>query len=191
MEGKLNLTQPLDGTFGEVSVRLVKVGARDAQIVHEEDLDPGTRAPLRFVWRTVDIEVPAEVVRTAGSRSALALEEHATLQRLVDESAEELRRAQEANAMGDREGNVIGDGTLTAASHGARLGRKFLIYELRDGQWRCHTAQVPKHPDNGFAVFADESEEQIEMLCHAFESGDEEARRTTKILAQISLQSRQ
>ena len=187
---KLNLTQPLDGWFGDVAVRVVKVAARDAQIVHEEELTPGTRGMLRFVWRMNDIEVPAELETTAGSRSRLVLEENLELAKLVHDSAQELLRAQEANAVGDRENNVVGDGTLTAASRGARLGRSFLVYELKDGKWRCRTAAVPEQLENGFTVLADESDEQIEMLCKAFESGDEEARTTMRIVAQLALQSR-
>lgn len=185
---KLNLTKPLDGTFGDVSVRLVEVNERGAQIVHDDELPAGTRGTLRFVWRTTDIEVPAEVQRTAGQRSGLTFTHvNDTLQKLIEESANELLRAQEANAVGDRERNVIGEGTLTSASQGARLDRNFLIYELNDGKWKCRKAIVPEHPENGFAVLADESEEQIDMLCKAFESGDAESRRVMRILARLSV----
>ncbi len=185
---KLNLTKPLDGTFGDSGVRIVSVNAEGAQIVHEDALPVGTQGVLRFVWKTTDVAVPAEVQRTAGQRSGVKfLEEDRTLSHLIRESANELLRAQEANATGDREHNVIGDGTLTSASQGARLGRNFLIYELNAGVWKCRTAVVPEHPENGFAVLADESEEQIDMLCRAFESADPETRRLMRIMAQMSV----
>ena len=190
MEEKLNLTKPLDAWFGDTEVRVVKVAADNAQIVHEEELQPGAKGPLRFVWRMNDIEVDAELVSTAGSRSRLMLHSNGDLQNLVRESAQELRRAQEANAVGDRERNVVGDGTLTAASQGARLGRGYLAYELRDGKWKCRITKDAKQPAEGFTVFADESDEQIESLCKTFEDGDAEARKTMQIIAQITLQSK-
>jgi hypothetical protein len=187
LEEKLNLTAPLDGWFGDFAVRLVKVGAHDAQIVHDDELPVGSRGLLTFVWQTIDVEITAEVQRTAGQRSGVKfVEENETLNKLVRDSAGELLRAQEANALGDRERNVIGGGTLTAASQGARLGRTFLIYELTDGKWKARKSDTADQPENGFAVLADESEEQIDLLCKAFEDGDEEARRVMKIIAQLS-----
>ncbi len=185
---RLNLTKPLDGWFGDFAVELVDVSASGAQIVHDDPLPEGARGLLRFTWRGEDIELTAEVARTMGQRSGLAfVDDSPILRQHIEISALELLRAREANATGDRARNVIGDETLTAASAGARALRGYLVYELNGNQWTCRVAVVPNQPPNGFTVAANESEEQIDLLRKTFESGGEEERKMTRMIAQLSV----
>lgn len=185
---RLTLGQPLDGWFGDYAVRLLDVSAKAARIEHDEALPDQSRALLRFYWRDQEIEILAEtVLGDELSRSRLAfLEDHAGLRQLIDETAAGVLRAQEANASGDRTANVIaGDATLTAAS--MVTGRGFVTYTLHDGVWRRRASLLPDQPENGFTVSAGEPDEQIEMLCQTFAAGDEEARRVTRMLAELSV----
>ena len=185
---RLNLTKPLDGWFGDFAVELVDVSASGAQIVHDDPLPEGARGLLRFTWRGEDIELTAEVARTMGQRSGLAfVDDSPILRQHIEISALELLRAREANATGDRARNVIGDETLTAASAGARALRGYLVYELNGNQWTCRVAVLPNQPPNGFTVAANESEEQIDLLRKTFESGGEEERKMTRMIAQLSV----
>ena len=185
---RLNLTKPLDAWFGDYAVQLVELSATGAAMLHDEELPAGARALLRFTWRGDDLELTAEIARTTGSRSGLHfVERDQRLCDLIVESATELLRAREANATGDRERNRIGDETLTAASQGARLGRNFLVFELVSGTWRSRRAILPEQPPNGFTVAADEAEEQIDLLCRTFETGDPESRKMMRMIAQISV----
>lgn len=185
---RLNLTKPLDAWFGDFAVQLIEVSARGASMLHEDELPVGARALLRFLWRGEAIEITAEIARTAAQRSALLLiEDSDRLRVLIMESAAELLRAREANASGDRNRNLVGDETLTAASQGAGLGRTFLAYELADGKWKCRVVLVPDQPENGFTVMAGESDEQIALLQRTFESGGEEARSMTRMIAGLSV----
>jgi hypothetical protein len=182
------LTKPLDGWFGDYSVQLVEVSARGAAMLHEDELPIGARALLRFAWRGEELEITAEIARTTGQRSGIHfIDDSADLRRMIELSALELLRAQEANATGDRERNVIGDETLTAASAGARALRGYLVFELDGGKWKSRVALVPDQPANGFTVAANESDEQIDLLCRTFESGGEEERRMTRMIAQLSI----
>jgi hypothetical protein len=185
---RLNLTAPLQAWFGDFSVQLVEVSASGAAMIHDDPIQTGSRALLRFTWRENDLEITAEVARTTGQRSGVHfVEEDATLRELIRQSATELLLAREANAGGDRERNRIGEGTLTAASRGARMGRGYLTFQLVDGAWKSRLVDEPKQPENGFTVLADEPDEQIEMLCRTFEAGDPESRRMTKLIAQLSV----
>ena len=47
--------------------------------------------------------------------------------------------------------------------------------------------QIHDQPENGFTVAANESEEQIQMLCRTYESGDAESRRMTRMIAELSV----
>jgi hypothetical protein len=185
---RLNLTKPIDGWFGDFSVVVVEVSVGGAKIVHDDPLPKGARGLLRFTWRGRDLEVLSQVTRSDGARSGLHFLEHCEdLVTLVNEWANEVLQAQQANAEGDRARNVVGDETLTAASAGARALTGFLQYHLTADGWKCHRALLPDQPEDGFTVSANEPQEQIDLLCRTYEGGDVEAKNMTRMIAQLSI----
>ncbi len=185
---RLNLTKPVDGWFGDYSVVLVEVSANGVKIIHDEPIPNGARALLRFSWRGQDLELLAEIVRSEGARSAVSLiDESKILRDLIEASATEVLRAQEANALGDRARNVVGEETLTAASAGVRASSGFLQYHFTADGWKCHRALLPDQPEDGFTVSANEAQEQIDLLCRTYETGDPEAKRMTRMIAELSV----
>lgn len=186
---RLNLNKPIDGWFGDYAVQLVNVSATGALIASDEEIPDDARALLRFFWRGREIELLAETARRVDAQTGLAfLDESETLRDLLAESATELLRAQEANALGLREANVLGDQTLTAASAGARLAG-FVSWILSDGVWKSRRALLPDQPPDGFTIRAGEPDEQVELLRRTYESGDTESRRLTRMFAELSVAS--
>ena len=99
----------------------------------------------------------------------------------------EIERAQEANAAGDRDHNVIaGDATLTAASELA-ASDTFFCYRLGPNGWKHRRSLLPDQPEDGFTIRASVPQDEIELLCRTYESGDEESRRLTRLMAQLSV----
>ena len=185
---RLHLTKPIDGRFGRRIVRVVDVSAIGALIECDQKIRRSTRAILRFSWREQTVKIKAVTVRGDDDQYGLNFTEDSELLRqLIAESAAEVLRAQEANLGGDRALNVVGDETLTAASAGLKHGKVFVVYMLEDGAWVRRKSLLPDQPPNGFTVSAAEPQEQVEMLCRTFEGGDEEAKRMTRLLAELSV----
>ncbi|HEX7154870.1 MAG TPA: PilZ domain-containing protein [Thermoanaerobaculia bacterium] len=186
---RLHLTQPLDAWFGDWPVRLTNVSMKGALIEHaDEELPPEARALVRFFWRGQELEMLAQAVRTDDNRQGLLfLDESADLRHAIAASASEVLRAQEANAGGLRELNRIGDETLTAASAARLAGQGFVTFRLVDGAWTRRKSLLPDQPPDGFTIAAGEPEEQIELLLATYERGDTEARRITRLLAELSV----
>jgi hypothetical protein len=183
---RLTLLEPIDGWFGDFAVRLVDVSATGALIEYDEAIPADARALLRFYWRGEEVEVTAETVRTTASRSGLRfLEENETLCVLIANSAKEMLVALEANARGDREGNLIGDETLTAAWRRPASG--FIRWVLDSAGWASEHSSTAEQPQNGFTIAAAEPDEQVALLCRTYESGDTEARKLTRMLAELSV----
>jgi hypothetical protein len=100
---------------------------------------------------------------------------------------DEIRRAQEANAAGDRAHNLLdNDATLTAASEIAPT-EIFFTYRLVAGSWKRRRSLLPDQPDDGFTVRATVPEEEIALLCRTYEDGDDESRRLTRLMAGLSV----
>ncbi|MFP5246411.1 MAG: PilZ domain-containing protein [Thermoanaerobaculia bacterium] len=185
---RLTLLEPLDGWFGDFAIRLIDVSATGALIETDEPIPADARALLRFYWRRIEVEVMAETARMAAEHRAglKFLEESETLLELIAGSAKELLVALEANARGDRDVNVIGDETLTAAWRRPAKGYVRWIYE-DGGTWRSEHTHSSAQPANGFTISAGEADEQVALLCRTYEGGDTEARKLTRMLAEISV----
>lgn len=184
---RLSLAEPVDGWFGDFAVRLLNLSATGALIDSDEPLPDDARALLRFYWRGAEIELLARTARNMATQTGLEfLEESETLCGLLAQSANELLRAQEANAAGMREANVFGDETLTAGSARARLAG-FVTWTLTDSGWKARRSLLPDQPPDGFTVAAGEPEDQVELLRRTYESGDTESRRLTRMFAELSV----
>ena len=186
---RLHLTEPLPARFGKSKVRLVDVSATGALAESTKPLKLSAKGILQFSWRGRDVRIGAEVVRSADTESGLYFtEESAMLWSLISESAEELLRAQRANLEGNRESNVIGEETLTSASAG--LGATgYITWTLTPAGWRRRRTMLGDQPENGFCVSAAEPADQVDLLRATWENGDEETRRITRILAELSAAS--
>lgn len=184
---RLTLAEPLDGWFGDFAVRLVDVSASGAQIEHDDAIPDDARALLRFFWRGQEVEVLAETARRVpGNRVGVRfLEENESLRTLIAASAADVLRALQANARGDRDANIVGDETLTSAWRVPAGG--YICWIFEDGRWDPRPCADPDQPEDGFTISAAEAEDQVAMLRQTYESGDAEARRLTRMLAQLSV----
>ena len=188
MSERLHLTKPIDGWFGDFLVTLIEVHAGGATALHGDIIPDGARALLRFPWRGAELEVTAEIAASGSDgRSMLRfVEESAELRKAIDASGDELLRAQEANLRGEREKNVVGEETLTSASLGARAFRGYIVFRLTAQGWKQRRSLLPDQPEDGFTVSEDEPQEQIDILCRTYESGDAETQKMMRSIAELS-----
>ncbi|HVS32226.1 MAG TPA: hypothetical protein VMS98_12330 [Thermoanaerobaculia bacterium] len=189
---RLHLTRSLEGWFGDLAVRVVDVSATGAQIEHHYNDVPGS-GQLRFTWRDQEITIECETIHFSDDRAGLHfVEDNELLRRLIAESAAEVLAAQKANLGGDRAHNLIGEeigeATLTAASAGLKA-KAWVTLTLEDGGWKRRKSLLPDQPENGFTVSGAEPDEQIEILCKTYQGGNDEARRLTRLLAELSAAS--
>jgi hypothetical protein len=185
---RLSLTEPLDAWFGDYAVRLIDVSATGALIECDESIPDDARALLRFWWRGNEVEITAETARAAGSRRGLEfVEDNGLLWQLIADSATELLLAMNANAAGNRDANIVGDQTFTAAMHRHTSG--YVTWTLSADGWKSKPSLLPDQPADGFTISNAETEDQVEMLRRTYELGDTEARRLTRMLAEISVQT--
>ncbi|HYC61856.1 MAG TPA: hypothetical protein VEK79_20050 [Thermoanaerobaculia bacterium] len=183
---RLTLIEPLDGWFGDFAVRLIDVSATGALIESDEAIHADARALLRFYWRGREIEVLSETARAMERRSGLRfIEDSEELRHILALSATEMLVALEANARGDRDANIVGDETLTSAWNRPASG--FVRWIFDGGAWHSEDSMSSEQPPDGFTIAAGEPIDQVSLLCNTYESGDTEARRLTRMFAELSV----
>ena len=184
---RLEFDEPLDGWFGDFPVRLINVSGSGVLVQCDEPIEAGARALLRFFWGGHEVELLAEMTRDGEDGAGLAfVDDPAMLRDLIADSATQLLRAQEANALGKREQNVVyGDQTLTAAS--SRVSSTYTTWLYEDNTWRSRRSLVPDQPPNGFTVYSGEPEDQVNLLKRTYEKGDAETRHLTRVFAELSV----
>lgn len=183
---RLHLKQPVDGWFGDFAVRLVDISASGARVDHDEPIPVDSRALLRFFWRGDEIEVLAQITRTNDVQAGVRfLEESPLLVRSIEVCLAELTAALEANARGDRDANQFGDETITSAWRHPVAG--YVRWTWSVTGWRSEQTDSPEQPDDGFTIAASEPIDQVGLLCNTYETGDDEARRMTRMLAAMSV----
>lgn len=186
---RLPFDPPLDGWFGDFPVRLSNISGSGVLVECDEEIPAGARALLRFFWRNGEVELLAELTRSGNDGAGLAfIDDPAVIRDLIADTANDLLRAQEANAIGNREQNKYGDQTLTAASSRATVTYTTWMYE--DGTWRSRKSLLADQPPNGFTVYTGEPDEQVNLLKRTYETGDTETRKLTRIFAEMSVVNR-
>lgn len=176
---RLHLTELVEGRFGDCAVQLLEVSATGTHVRCGTATHVGDRAPLRFRWRDEDVEVAGEIVWTEDDRAGLRFTEYPdVLRRLLADAVTDLLRAQEpAEPPAPR----------VFATDDFPLANVFVSYSFDGGKWTRKPSLRPEQPANGFTLPADHDAEQVELLCRNYESGDDEARRLTRMYAELSV----
>jgi len=204
---RLHLTKPILAIARGTSALILDLGINGALIEHYGTAAPGERLRLAFRWKGDDVEFECEVVRSFVVRERAGDGEHAgshtglRFLEAVGDSAELLKdliatfvgrvlAAQKANAAGEPISLAAGETVLEQLGHARRTRTSgYASYRLRDGKWWRIPTQSAVQPEDGFTVAAYEDEEEVHLLCSAFESADDEGRRLIRLVAELSVLS--
>jgi hypothetical protein len=211
---RLQLAEPIPAKLNDLDALLLDIGVAGALVEHGGSVVVGSDSNLRFDGPDGDIEFICEVVRStspqplpagvipfpgaeveerkyqSGLRFLQALGDSAErLRRMLAEHVDKILRAQQANAMGNREQNVIdGDSTITSLGAARRASESgFLVFRYGEDGWKKTFALLPDQPLDGFTVGAFEDERHLDGLCRAYEDADEQGRRLIRMMAELSI----
>lgn len=81
---------------------------------------------------------------------------------------------------------ILDSSTLLPWLEAAR-GRGYVRWELTRGGWKRQRTREPEQPEEGFTIWAWESENQIELLQKAYELADPSFRSIIRLCAELSL----
>ncbi len=195
---RLRLSKPILGLLNADNVLILDIGVGAAVVEHHGVLASGAPVRLLFRWKTEDVEFEgeaarSEVIRGDGSASISHTEirflkpignSERALGNMMGSLIGEVLAAQRVNASGDRDDG----GDFLSTLGGARRSRSrgYVSYRIEEGKWSRSSTRSPQQPENGFTVAQYEDDDDLRVLCRAWESGDDEARHLIRMLAEMS-----
>lgn len=186
-----------DAFLFNLSIHGALVGWEERQIQ-----DPtGEQVTLRFEWHGQPVSVVSRIahtrietretrtgtrrIRKAGVDFIRSLgESNAVIRSIIGEHVERALDEQRANARGIP--------PLAASSFQAGAHRRgYIRCQLRSGSWTRTPTTSAEQPKDGFTVSAEESDEQIGLLCGSYETASFENRQMIRKMAELSISQRE
>ena len=193
---RIHLDVPIAARLGDVPVELRDVSLNGARVVGEARFGPGTEHNLEFIWNDCPIALTVTVVRctlysfakTPGDKSTYqtGLRIRETIGK-ADRYLRELIASYVIRALEEQKANARGLPPLGPYGYVEGKGDRFRRCELTDGKWRRSETTRADQPPNGFTVSADVRPYYVDLLCETYQAADEEGRKLTQTLAQLSI----
>ena len=191
------MTRPLPGKLGDARVYVLDASLVGLRVAHQGSAPPaGSPCRIEFEWEGRHIELDCEVRRNALHKLAKEKNEksiyHAGLSitAAVGDSDNALRQmisAIVARAHDEQKANARGVPAEAAQCFQTGKGTDYVRCELVGGAWRRTETNRSDQPLNGFTVSAEESREQLDILCETFSNADDDGRQLIRMMAELSI----
>lgn len=194
--GRITLDQPLQGWVGDVPVEILEASVTGFRVVHAMRFPPGNAKQIRVLWGTREMRFDCQIVRSMLFRLASSPSEKSVYQSGIrldeayDDSEKTLRDLiadRVIRALEEQKANWRGIAPIGGYVYQVGKSNRFRRCEWIEGRWRKSDTTQPQQPESGFTVSAELSPAQIDLLCQTFEKTDDEGRRLTRILAELSI----
>ena len=186
----------------EQNALILDIGVGGAYVEHHGEPKVGDRLKLVIRWKGADADFICRVARTnvvrraangVVSNSALTFVQGtpragALLDDLLATLVGKILAAQKSNAAAAEDP----DSAIALANVGAARrsrSRGFVSYHLSDDTWTREFTDSSAQPEDGFTVAAYEDEDELQTLCSAYATADEEGRRLIRMVADLSARS--
>jgi hypothetical protein len=192
----VTLPNPLRADVSGIRAYVVDLSIQGVRVAHQEPLPgaggyctvrfEGVNGPVAldcFVVHTFEHRPPRTpgerpVLHTGMKIAAARAESGQTLRELIAHFIDRALDEQRANARGVP--------ASAAVSFQTGKGTDFLKMERIAGKWRRTVTKDSSQPTNGFTISASEEDENIAMLCGAYEAADDDGRRLIRTMAELS-----
>lgn len=193
----LTLARPVPARYGSEKVFVLDLSINGARIAHQHRTLETPSARIRFEWQGFELAFDAEVLRTSTEATkvgnSLVYESGLFFFDKVGDSENNIRELiadQIMRVLDERKANARGIPPIAATY--VRTGSKtggYVTWRLVGSSWKSSPSQSPEQPIDGFTVSANESSDQVDMLCSTYQNSDTEGRRMIRKMAELSVSS--
>src|SRR5450432_3437266 len=183
---RLALPKPVPATLGGFDAKIIEVSLMGCQVEHSDRVLPRARLALRFKWRGAPVKVEGTVIRSEmrsvggkpGYLSGLSFcdsMEHSppVIREVVAWLAKDLKPEPVAPVT---KNPYIDDDD----EEPEELSAPFLQCTLGGGEWMKLYVTDRKQPAEGFTIPAPSNENEVDVLCRAYEKADAKRRKAMR-----------
>lgn len=194
--GRVEIDPPLRASLDGMPVSVVDASVTGMRIAHDARIIPVPIRRIKVQWEDRTMEFGVVVARSKLFRIAQAPGEksvyHSGIHILEatgdsEKILREMITERVVRALDEMKANAHGIPPLADYSYQGDKGDRFRRCELTNGSWRKMETNIREQPPEGFTVSAEVDPHSVEMLCDLYRSTNDEGRRLTKILAQMSI----
>ncbi len=187
---------PIPARMHDLPVRIFDLSLNGARVVGEARFGPGSEHELEFRWNDMPVRLACNVVRCTLFSFAKAPGERSMYQSGLrvtetigdsDRVVRELIATYVIRALEEQKANARGIPPLGPYAYIEGKGDRYRRCEIVDGKWRRSETTRLDQPPDGFTISADIRAYYVDLLCETYQIADEEGRRLTQTLAQLSI----
>ena len=193
--GRIHLIPPLPGRLGDARVDIADISMTGASVTAFARFAPASTADFTFKWEGADVRAVSRVIRCTLAQFARAPGEKSTYQtglQIVETVGESDRVIREIiavhvmRALEEQKANALGLPPIAPLIE-PHQSQRFRKCELIDNRWRRIETSTAEQPADGFTVSVDVPLKYVTLLCETYQRADDEGRRLTRTLAQLSV----
>jgi PilZ domain len=193
---RIHLDAPIAARMHDVPVQVIDLSLNGARVISDARFSPGAEHELLFSWNNMQVRLTCNVVRCTLFSFAKAPGEKSTYQTGLriretigdsDRVMRDLIAWYVVRALEEQKANARGIPPLESYAYVEGKGDRYRRCELIEGKWRRSETTRPDQPPNGFTISADIRPYYVDLLCETYQMLDEDGRRLTQTLAQLSI----
>ena len=192
---RIHFEHPIEARLTDSPVRVLDLAIGGARVTTDFRVAPGSTQQLRIDWEGKTIRLTSTATRctlltfaTGGEKSTydVGLRIVETLDD-SDQMMRELIHSYVMKALDEQRANWEGIPPLGPYVHLEGKSDHYRRCELKNGVWQVTPTKRPEQPLDGFTVSAEVPPHYIDLLCETYEMTDNEGRRLTRVLAELSV----
>ena len=194
--GRVELDPPLRASLDGMPVSVIDASVSGFRVAHESRIVPVPTRRITVHWEANAMEFGVVVARSMLHKLAQKPGDstvyHSGIHILEakgdsDRILRELIESRVMRALDEMKANARGIPPISSYTVHVTQPDRFRRCELVDGTWRKSETAIRQQPQNGFTVAADVDARHVDMLCKLFETTNDEGKRLTKVLAELSI----
>ena len=192
---RIHFEYPIEGRLNDLPVRVLDLAIGGARVITAFRVVPGAAPQLRIDWESKSILLNCTTTRCTMLTFAKGGEKSTydvglrILETLADSDQvmRELIHSYVMKALDEQRANWEGIPPLGPYVHLEGKTDHYRRCELKNGAWKITPTTRPEQPLAGFTISAEVPPHYIDLLCETYEMTDNEGRRLTRLLAELSV----
>ena len=193
---RVHFEHPIPAQLSGQPVAVVDLAIGGARLLGTARVTPSSNHELRIDWEGETIILKCTVTRCVIQTFATKPDQSSTYEigvRIVETIGESDRKLHHLiatfvlRAIDEQRANWSGVPPIGPYVHIEGKSGRYRRCQFFNDDWSIAETTKPDQPANGFTVSAEVSPRYIRMLCETWEKADDEGRRLTRILAELSI----